>query len=57
MLIESQVATTADAITDTVLEDSLILDATSVLRHLPSLRHLGCIMLGKIAAVLRALTL
>ena len=61
MLIESQVATTANAVTNTVLEDSMMHDATSVLRqpssHPPSLKHLGSIMLGAVAAVLRALTL
>ena len=61
MLIESQVATTANAITNTVLEDNMIYDATSVLghpsSHPPSLKHPGSIMLGAIAAVPRALTL
>ena len=57
MLIESQVAMSANAIADTVLEDNLIHDATSTFKHPSSLKHLGSIMLGEIAAVLHAPTL
>ena len=54
MLIESQVAMNANAIAGTVLEDNLIHDATSILKHPSPLKHLGSIILGEIAAVLRA---